>query len=497
MKSRRPHLSKSRLVAGWKCPSYLWLRVHDAANALLRPSSADIDRMEQGTAVGDLARGVFPEGVLIDLPHDQMHEKVRTTREALVAGVPAIFEASFWEDDVFVAVDVLERLSDGAFRLIEVKSSTKVKPEHDIDVAVQLHVLRKAGLDVREVVLMHLDPKYRYLGGEPLFALENVTDRAEALVAQVPCLIERCNETLALDAPPGRRGATCARPCTSCPLGEGCWPADADHIRWLTGVGASTALEYMERGVHRLDDLSEDDRLSGKAARQLQAWRQGGLVVEATLANDLEAFRGRLGFLDFETVSRAVPVWPGLGPWAQVPAQFSYHERGPDGVLSHREWLAEGPDDPREAIARELLDTTNDADRVVTYSPFEGTCIRALQKGVPALASDLEALRLKLIDLQKVVANNLAHPDFRGSFSIKDVLTPLVPDLSYANLPVGEGQEASVRLYRFMAHGADMGRDDYQAERSALLEYCKLDTLAMVRLLDRLEGLVAPSDSFG
>jgi hypothetical protein len=50
--------------------------------------------------------------------------------------------------------------------------------------------------------------------------------------------------------------------------------------------------------------------------------------------------------------------------------------------------------------------------------------------------------------------------------------------------------EASVRLYRFMTQGAGMPKEAYEAERAQLLAYCELDTLAMVRLLERMEGLV-------
>jgi len=490
MNVTRPHLSKSRIVAGWKCPTYLWFRVHQPDNDLLQPSLSDMDRMEQGTAVGELACNAFPGGVLIDLPYGQMNEKVQATREALAAGAPAIFEASFWEDGVFVAVDVLERLGDGGFRLIEVKSSSSAKPEHTVDVAVQLHVLRKAGLDVREVRLMHLNPDHRHPGPLPLFAETDLTDRAEAFLDQVPGLIALCAETLALDHPPERYGTTCQTPRASCPLAAGCWPTNSDHIRWLNGVGPAKALTHMAQGVHRFQDLPEGTRLSDAASRQLRAWQEGSLVVEASLADDLAAFSGRLGFLDFETVSRAIPTWPGLAPWAQVPVQFSYHERKPDGTVSHVDWLAEGPADPRPAIAHALLQATQHTDRVVTYTNFEDQCIRTLRNGVPDLASELEALRRKLIDLNKVVERNLAHPEFRGSFSIKAVLTPMVPELTYEDLDIRDGMEASVRLYRFMTQGADMPQEAYEAERAQLLAYCELDTLAMVRLLERMEGLV-------
>jgi predicted RecB family nuclease len=488
--SHRPHLSKSRIVAGWKSPRYLWWKVNRPEAPEMQPSVADLDWMEQGGQVGVLATTRFPGGVLIDLPYDQMAGKVEATRQALDAGAPAIFEASFWEDEVFVAVDVLER-QDDTFRLIEVKATTRVKDAHIPDAAIQLYVLRKAGLDVREVVLMHLNPEYRHAGPEDLFTLSDIMAEAEAFLPEIPALIEACHDVLAGPDPGPCRGDQCGRGDWTCPLDALCWPQDPDHIRRLAGVGTKTALRYMARGVHTFDDLPPDARLSDKARRQLEVWRSGEMRVESTLAEDLEPFRCRLGFLDFETISRAVPPWDGLSPYGIVPIQFSYHERQPDSSYTHADWLAEGAGDPRPEIARALVEAARHADRVVTYTNYEKRCIGALRSAVPELDAELSDLESRLLDLKKVVERNLAHPDFMGSYSIKDVLTPLVPDLSYQGLEVADGMTASVELARMMLEADSMTDEDRLAKRAALLEYCKLDTWAMVRLLERLEELAS------
>jgi hypothetical protein len=214
-------------------------------------------------------------------------------------------------------------------------------------------------------------------------------------------------------------------------------------------------------------------------------------VVEPGLAAALEPFDTRLGFLDFETVARAVPPWTGMAPWGQTAAQFSYHSSNDNGTWSHAEWLAEGPADPRPAIARMLVETTAKADRVVTYSGFEKTRIRDLQKAVPELRAELEALEAKLIDLLPVLRENVYHPEFRGSFSIKAVLTPLVPELSYTDLVIVDGQTASVEIARLLFVAQRIPLNERERIRDDLLAYCKQDTWAMVRLLERLRWLAA------
>src|SRR5437879_139459 len=175
------------------------------------------------------------------------------------------------------------------------------------------------------------------------------------------------------------------------------------------------------------------------------------LIVERTLARELGPFTvGRLGFLDFETIARAIPVWPGMAPWQQAAAQFSYHERQPDGTYTHSAFLAEGPQDARPPLAAAMVRATAHAVRVVMYTAFEKTRIRELQRAVPDLAAGLAGLEAKLIDLHPVVKNCVYHPDFRGSFSLKYVLTPLVPELTYSDLVILDGRVARVESARLL-----------------------------------------------
>ena len=480
-------LSKSRFVAGWHCPRLLWWRVHRADAPEMQPSPAEQDRKEQGNEVGFLATQRHAGGVRIDLSYEQMREKVEATGVALAEGAPAIFEASFREDDVFVAVDILERLPEG-FRLIEVKGASSLKPEHIPDVAVQTYVLRRAGLDVRETVLMHVNKEYRAGGAEDLFLAEDVLPQVEDLLPDVPRLIAEYMAILDGPDPAPCLGEQC-KAMKDCPLDAACWPQDPDHVRRLHGVGTTKALQLMARGVHRFGDLPAGEKLRESARRQLEAWKRGTMIVEPGLAEALEPFRGRLGCLDFETVQRAIPTWPGLAPWAQVPVQFSYHERQDDRSWRHAEWLAEGWDDPRPALARALVEAVRGAERVAMYTGFERARIRELAEAVPEVADELHALDARLVDLKKVVEEHVAHPDFLGSYSIKDVITPLVPELGYDGMEVADGQTASVELARLMRDGDRLPPDERAAKRKALLDYCELDTWAMVRLVERLEEL--------
>ena len=189
-RERQYRLSKSRFVAGFQCHKLLWCRVHEPDAPELQPDKVLRDLFSQGQHVGQVATEHFPGGHPIDFPNREYDAKITATQEPLADGSPAIYEASFKADNVFVAVDVLERNS-GGFNLIEVKSSTSQKPEHVWDAAIQTHVLRQSGLEVKRAEIMHLNKKHRNPDVEELFARTDVTVDVQQLLPTVPDEIDR------------------------------------------------------------------------------------------------------------------------------------------------------------------------------------------------------------------------------------------------------------------------------------------------------------------
>jgi hypothetical protein len=125
------------------------------------------------------------------------------------------------------------------------------------------------------------------------------------------------------------------------------------------------------------------------------------------------------------------------------------------------------------------------------YTSFEVGCVRKLREAVPELDEPLHEIEQKLIDLRPVVLDHVYHPDFGGSFSIKDILTPLVPELSYKDLAVNDGNVASAEIARLLLEEDTIPDDERAQLRKDLLKYCEQDTLAMVKLVWRLRELAA------
>ena len=482
-------LSKSKYTAGVQCHKLLWWKVHEPKAVELQPDKVLQDRFDQGAQVGTLARDTFPGGVLIDLPHQAVEQRVKLTRTLIDDGAPAIFEASFLADNTFVAVDVLTR-HNGGFHLTEVKSSSSQKEEHLADAAVQVYIAKQSGIRIDGVDVMHLNKECHFPDLSNLFERTDVTDAVQPLLGKVGWELDAQLEMLSGPLPDVAVGLQCHEPY-KCPFMERCWPKEPDHIMRLYNVGSKKGCAFMVTGVNRISDLSPNQKLSVTQKRQIRAMKEKRVIVEPGLREALEPFDCKMGFLDFETIQRAVPVWPAMVPWEQAPAQFSYHEANGDGTYRHTQYLAEGSHDARPELVRAMIEATKDAERVAMYSPFEKTKIRGLQASVPELRTELEALEGKLIDLLPVIRENVYHPDFLGSFGLKYVLTPLVPELTYDDLVIVDGLVASVEIARLLFVAQKIAPEERDRVRQDLLNYCERDTWAMVKLLERLRELAS------
>jgi predicted RecB family nuclease len=496
-----PPLSKSRFIAGTQCHKQLWWRVHEPDAPELSPDPGLRHRFEQGLHVGRTARRYVGDGTgeLIDLPVYQFEERIAATNQALQRnaneGPRPLFEATFVADSTYAQINVLDPIreisgGENAFSVVEVKATNRLKQEHILDVALQVHVARKSGVRVERAEVMHLNAQCRFPDLSNLFVREDITPVVEGVLFEVPVLLSQQLQMLDGPLPEITIGDHCRKPY-DCPFVERCWKLPQHHVSTLYRIPRKQVEDYEAQGFETIHDLPSDVELGVIHARQVKAVRSGQLVVEPTLPAALRSFTAPLAYLDFETVSLAIPVWDGCKPWEMVPAQFSCHVESGRDRFAHHSWIAQGPEDPRPLIAQRVVDACRGARKVVAYfANFERDCIRRLALAVPHLAGELTAVEQKLVDLLPLVRNHLYHPDFDGSFSIKRVLPALVPGLSYNDLAIGDGELASVELLRLMFEGDRMPAAERATLRQSLERYCERDTWAMVKLWERIRGLV-------
>jgi hypothetical protein len=480
-------LSKSRILAGLQCPKRLYLQTHHPK--LAEESAGMQARFAQGHRLGEVARDLHESGVLIG-HDDALGRALAETRDVLAdRSVHTVFEATFEHGGVLVRADVLER-KGGAYRMVEVKSSTSVKPYHLQDCAVQSWVVEGAGYPLKGVELAHVDSSFVYDGDgqyEGLLGYEDVTEAIRPLKEQVPGWIRSFQDMLAGPMPSIEAGEQCTDPY-ECPFLGHCAPPRTEYPVTLLPYGGRVVRDLLEEGVEDVRDIPEGRLAKDVHERIRRATIAGRHELDAAARDVVAALPYPRYYLDYETIQFVVPEWVGTRPYAQLPFQWSCHIEQADGSLMHREFLDTSGQSPMRAFAESLVAALGDTGPVLVYNVgFERSRTQELAERFPDLAEALNAISARMFDLLPVARQHYYHPAMKGSWSIKAVLPTIAPDLDYGQLD--EVQDGGMAQSAYQ----EMIRPDTPEERRARLaaslrEYCKLDTLAMVRVARFFEG---------
>ena len=482
---KSPRLSKSKYVSGLQCHKRLHLEIY-RPHLATPPDAGTQAILDMGTDIGELARRRFPGGRLVAAGYRQTETALAQTAELIAdPAVPAIFEAAVLADGVLIRVDVLERVCgvDGTttgWRLIEVKSSARVKDVHLNDLAVQYHVLAEAGLSIVGSHLMHINTGFVYKGGEiDLGELFTIQELSAAVLAHQVIVADRLagmRSMLLLPEPPAiEPDHHCLTPY-ECPFWAYC--TSGKPARWIFHLpGAKQLVQQLAgQGIVTIDAIPDTTKLTAvqRRVKENVEW------VSGRLKSALTAVQFPVHHLDFETVMLAVPRYAGTRPYQSLPVQWSNHTERDHGEVTHGEYLHTDGGDPRKSLAEALLDTLGGKGSICVYSPYEQSIIEQLAEALPSLRSALRALVARIWDLHPIVKEHYYHPDFGGSYSLKDVVPALVPSLRYDDLTIKEGGQAASEYYRMVFVETDWVE---QARiREALLAYCKRDTLALLEM---------------
>ena len=483
-------LSKSKYCKGIQCPKILWMDMNmpEKGEDVLSESV-----MATGNMVGDLARHYFGEYDLVEFDFNKnvMADK---TKQLMKSGSENIAEAAFYIDGLYCAVDILHKNGNG-YDIVEVKSSTHVTDIYIEDMAFQYYVLSECGIDVKRIFLMHLDNSYVRHGElelEKLFAMEEFTDEVKGKLQEVEINIKNIREYVSTDAEPERDiDLYCEIPYECAYYGYCSRHLPEQSVFDIRRLNATKKYEYYHQGIISFEDIvREQPKLSDKQMKQVEtAYYDRADEIDADAIKEfLNTLTYPLYHLDFETFQQAVPEYDGLSPYSQIPFQYSLHIEQEEGTLEHREFLAKEGTDPRRAIAESLCrDFPMDVCVLAYNMSFERGVLQRLADYFPDLSEHLLAIRDNVHDLMIPFQQQQYYSKaMQGSYSIKYVLPALCPgdpELDYHALEgVHNGSEASATFADMPNHSPE----EIQTMRGNLLKYCCLDTLAMVKVLEKL-----------
>lgn len=491
-------LSKSLYTRGIQCSKSLWLKKY-RADVLTPPDASALARFETGNIVGDLACRLFPDGREIPYMEKNLRGMAELTRAWMGEGLEYIYEATFIYEGIVILVDILRNTPDGV-EIYEVKSSTEVKEIYLHDVSIQRYVLERLGYSVKNCHVVHIDNSYvrgDELDMNGLFTIVDVGDEVDALMEGVPvklaefeaCLGDRENE------PDIEIGKQCKNPY-DCDALHYCWKVQREipdySVFNIFNLGSRKQVELYAQGIVRIEDIPDDLPMTAAQRQKVENWKsQASWIDKEKIRAFLETLRYPLYHLDFETFQQAIPEWRGISPYQQIPFQYSLHIEHADGTLEHKEYLAEEGSDPRQGLAKRLVEDIPPDATVLAYNmSFEKGVIEKLAAEYEALADHLRRINENMHDLMLPFQKQYyVTPQMQGSYSIKYVLPALVPEMERAYKELDGVQNGSEAMNAF-AKLSSMEPEEKEKTRNALLAYCELDTLAMVKVLEKLKSSV-------
>lgn len=488
-------VSKSDFLKYQCCPSYLWLWKHKKDVVPTDEEETIKQRLEQGNEVERIARKLFPNSVLIASKNDAARDE---TKKVIDEGAQTIFQATAISDEgLFAMADVIQYDPESeTWTLFEVKSTNSIKPEHIYDVAFQKITFEDAGYKIGKIGIIFLNKEYKRtteIDPNQLLLQNDVTDEVgdiqDTIRQQARDALEMIKQS---DEP---KGCSCRLKTRSnhCPTFHYLNPDIPEYSVFnISRIGNKALGVLVDDEIYSVEDVPEDIKLSVIQRNQVDvAKSKEPRIDRAAIAEFLNEVEYPLYFLDYETVSTAIPLFNGCTPYQQIPFQYSLHVlKSPDGELNHFEYLAR---DSKTIPSKELVENlsphiSEKGSVVVWYKSFETR--RNIEMGnlYPEFMPLMTSINNRVIDLMEVFSKqHYVHHGFNGSSSIKKVLPVLVPEFSYKDLDIQNGLSAAIRWHEAVSGAVEP--EDAEKVYESLLEYCRLDTLAMVKIYEYLRTI--------
>ncbi len=486
------NLSKSKYCNGIQCKKMLWL---DKYKSDVKEDVDNSSIMDNGNDVHEVARKLFGDDINIQF-NENLNVMIEDTKEALKCDKVVITEASFAYKNNFCSVDIL--VKDGNFYdIYEVKSSTHLKDVFKTDLSYQVYVLTKLGYNVRKSFVVIINSNYEYhdhLELDKLFIKIDLTEEMIDKQKYIEDNIKGINDYV--DDSKEKESVisiNCFEPY-KCPYFKYCTSSiDKPNVFDIRSLSNKKKIELYNNGFKNYKELLKSN-INDKYKMQIEydLNNKQDYIDKNKIKEFLDTLSYPLYFLDFETFQMSIPKYEGVKPYMQVPFQYSLHYYDKNGVLKHKEFLGDSNTDPRRSLAERLVKDIKKDTCILAYNmSFEKNVIKNLASLYPDLKDDLDNIYNNIKDLMIPFKNRYYYnKDMHGSYSIKYVLPALFkddPTLDYHNLDLVHNGSEAMNIF---ANLSSYSADEQEKIRKSLLEYCCLDTYAMVKIYDYLNDIV-------
>jgi hypothetical protein len=443
------YINKTTFINYLSCPTLGWMTRRNMLPKLIGTSNELLGF--EGRNVRSISWQLFPNAV--NAGKLGAGDAVLYTKELISdPGVKTICGASFVAGGYLVKADILQKLDDNSWHLLEVKSGSKYKVKYVRDVSFNKMVLVKSGLVVSKTTILCLSNDYRLeMNVSQLFKGFDCTEKVEPKVQEFLIL----SDEILGDIESGNMPKPyLKRNCKNCPVFDECMGKDVkNHIFDLPRLSSLAIEELITVGADTIDKIPADFELTQMQQIVKNCVLTNTNYVSENLKVELENIRWPFYYLDFESMMTIMPLYRGIAPHTQLLTQFSIDKTDDAGnILDHYEYIADHVKDCRREIAEKLIKYLDEEGSIVTYANFERAAISDLAELFPDLCEKLNKIARKIVDLELIIKKNYYDINFRGRSSIKKVLPILIPEMNYADLKIGDGGDAAAS-FAFMAMG--------------------------------------------
>ncbi len=320
--------------------------------------------------------------------------------------------------------------------------------------------------------------------------MKELTNKIEENQGFVEDQLSQMNEMLKGKCPGIDIGNQCDTPYP-CDFKDHCWSDIPEYsIFNINRLKKSKKFELYYKGIIEFKDIPDDYALSSGQRVQIESELTDKVIINKEgISQFLETVFYPLYFLDFETFMPVIPICDGTRPYQMMPFQYSLHVLEDESAeLKHYEFLAKESIDEREELVKRLTSEIPDKACVLTYNRvFEKRILKEMSEQFLSYSEKLMSIHGNIIDLMvPFQKRDYYTKEMKGSYSLKFVLPALLADISYEGMAISDGGDA-MNAYATLHSLED--KEEVKKIRGDLFEYCKLDTYAMVKLLEELRKL--------
>ena len=467
-------LTKSDFLLYLDSPMHLWAKSHNKLT-IKAPSVYDQHLMKQGYDVEKIAKEFLTQFILPKYKHAEL-----------------LWQETYTSGEYQSRADgIIHDLDADTYDIYEIKSSTSEKKDHIPDATFQSIVIGNT-LTVQKIFLVLLNDEYvrgDSLDIEQLFKVPDVTSDVSEMTVDVLAQMRDALRIIKSDT--SESVLNCLNPKT-CLCLDLCHPNLPTYsIYNIPNLTPKKRRALEDAKTIAIDDIDLNFSFTPKQQKIVDVMQSKRPFLDKTTVRGLlQSLTYPLYFLDYETYDEAIPLYKGYKPYQKMVFQYSLHIVSSNGEsIQHEEYIALEPGDPAKKLMNQLQTHIGDTGSIIVWNKaFEGVRNKEMGELYPEYKEFLTGVNNRIFDLMEIVSKGYyLHPDFRGSWSIKNVLPVMVPELSFKTLGINKGDQAMI-AWRELIHNENA--DEKNKTAKDLLEYCGLDTLAMVKIWEKLRELI-------